>query len=459
MDNKELAKSILDKVGGEENINDVSYCATRLRFNLKNDSLAQTDKLKKMPDIMSIIEKGGQYQIVLGPKVENVHEELSGLLKHVNLKVVEEEEESKSKINIFTVVSGIFAPVLPAFAGSGILRALVILASQFGILSENSGTYQILTIASLSVFYFLPIILAYTTARYFNANVIISMVIGASLVHPNLLGMLGDVGNGAMTNFLGIPVVLMDYSSTVLPIILSIWAYSYLEKLLRRIIPEGGHLVFVPLFSLAIMVPLTLIVVGPISVTLSNLIANLINYLIEKNSVLAGILVGGGWNLLVSVGLHWAVNPIMIQNIAVQGYDYIVPFTFATNFAMLGAALGVWAKTRNAEFKKYSLTTALTIMFSGITEPAIYGVAIPTKRPFIAAIIGGAVGGAYLGAMKVTSQAFVFGGLTTIPAFAGGADGNLMHAAIGLAICVIVSAVLTYIFGFEAPEEYEKVSK
>lgn len=456
MSNRELAESILNNVGGQENVNDVSHCATRLRFNLKDDNLAQTDNLKATSDVISVVEKGGQYQIVLGPRVESVHDELTTLLGKSDSR---DTTESDSKKNVFTVISGIFAPILPAFAGSGILRALVILATQFGLLSETSGTYQILTIASMSVFYFLPIMLAYTTARYFNVSVLISMVIGASLIHPDLIAMMGDVGNGAVTDFLGIPVVLMNYSSTVLPIILAIWAFSYLEKFLRRIIPEGGHLVFVPLFSFAITVPLTLIVVGPISVALSNWIANLINILIESSPLLAGALVGGGWNALVSVGLHWAVNPIMIQNVAQQGYDYIVPFTFATNFAMMGAALGVWLKARNPEFKKYSLTTALTIMFSGITEPAIYGVAIPTKRPFIAALIGGTIGGAYLGAMGVTSQAFVFGGLTTLPAFAGGTENNLMHAIIGLSICVIISATLTYFFGFEIPSEYEKATK
>lgn len=456
MNNKELAEKIIENVGGEANINNVSHCATRLRFNLRNDDLALTEKLRQTNDVISIVEKGGQYQIVLGPKVESVYEEVRGLLGQSDAR---EQSEGESKTNIFTVISGIFAPILPAFAGSGILRALVILASQFGLLSETSGTYQILTIASMSVFYFLPILLAYTTARYFNVSVMIAMVIGASLINPDLIAMMGDVGPGAVTDFFGIPVVLMNYPSTVLPIILAVWGYSYLEKFLRRTIPEGGHLVFVPLFSLAIMVPLTLIVVGPISVTLSNWIAGLINFLIESSPLLAGALVGGGWNALVSVGLHWAVNPIMIQNVAQQGYDYIIPFTFATNFAMLGAAIGVWLKARNPEFKKYSLTTALTIMFSGITEPAIYGVAIPTKRPFVAAVIGGSIGGAYLGAMGVTSQAFVFGGLTTLPAFAGGTGNNLMHAIIGLAICVVVSSSLTYFFGFEIPAEYEKTTK
>ena len=454
MNNKELAQNILKYIGGKENIKDVSHCATRLRFNLKNDSLAQSDHLKQINYVLSIVEQGGQYQVVIGPKVNYVYEEIVGLLGHDKTN---DSDDVKSK-NIFTVISGIFAPLLPAFAGSGILRGLVILAVQFGLLSDTSGTYQILTVASMTVFYFLPVLLAYTTARYFKTNVIFAMVIGGALIHPDLIAMMGSTGNGTMSEFLGIPVVLMNYASTVLPIVIAIWAYSYLEKFLRRVIPEGGHLVFVPLISFFVMIPLTLITIGPLTVYLSTGIAAFINTLIESNRILAGALIGGGWNFLVSIGLHWAVNPIMIQNIAEQGYDYIIPFTFATNFAMMGAALGVWLKAKNQQRKRYALTTALTIAFSGITEPAIYGIAIPLKRPFVAALIGGATGGAYIGAQSVTAQAMVFGGLTTLPTFAGGADGNLLHAVIGLSIATVVTAILTYFFGFETNELEQRSS-
>lgn len=451
MNNKDLAKYILDRVGGKANVKQVSHCATRLRFNLEDDSIAKTEELEGHQDIISIVEKAGQYQIVIGPKVEQVFEEVQSLMGK-GLSVSSDDEGQKGSKNIFTIVSGIFAPILSAFAGAGILRGLTLLAVQSGILSESTGTYQILTISAMTVFYFLPVLLAYTTAQYFKANPVFSMIIGAALIHPDLIGMMGEVGNGAMTEFMGIPVVLMNYASTVLPIVVAIWAYSYLEKFLRRVIPEGGHLVFVPLISFAIMIPLTLITIGPVTVAISGWIADIINSLISSNRVIAGALVGGGWNGLVSVGMHWAVNPIMIQNIAQQGFDYIIPFTFATNFAMMGAAIGVWLKAKNPSFKRYALTTALTIAFSGITEPAIYGIAIPLKKPFIAALIGGAVGGAYIGFQGVTAQAMVFGGLTTLPTFVGGqASGNFMHAVIGLAICVVLTAVLTYVMGFEEP--------
>ncbi|MFM1524349.1 MULTISPECIES: PTS transporter subunit EIIC [Helcococcus] len=454
MEKQELAKFILENVGGESNINTYSHCATRLRFNLKDEYLANTEAIQNTEGIVSVVKSGGQYQVIVGSGVADVYNEMTKLTKD-NLekgKVNNDGSEIKEKTNFFTALSAIFSPVLSAFAGSGILRALVILSNQMGILSETSGTYKILTIASMTVFYFLPVILAYTTAKYFKANPVLAMVIGAALIHPDLIAMMGETGNGTMTDFLGIPVTLMSYPSTVFPVIIAVWAFSHLERFLKNRIPEGGHLVFVPMISFFVMIPLTLIVIGPITYNVSNMIAGLINSLIESSPLLAGSLVGGGWNALVSVGLHWAVNPIMIQNIAGQGYDYIVPFTFATNFAMMGAALGVWLKAKHGNRKRYALTTALTIAFSGITEPAIYGVAMVLKKPFIAALIGGAVGGAYIGVQGVTAQSFVFGGLTTMPTFAGGQPGNMLHAAIGLAICVVVSAAITYIIGFDEPE-------
>ena len=452
---RELAQFIIDNVGGKDNIYSVSHCATRLRFKLKDNSIANKDKLNANEKVVSVLESGGQLQVVIGSNVASVHAEVEKLLNGGKASNESIEKEEKTKFNFFTFVSGIFAPILPAFAGAGVLRGLTLLAIQFGLLNPDSGTAQILEVAAMSVFYFLPIMLAYTTARYLKVNPIIAMVIGAALINPKIAEMMGDIGNGARSEFFGIPVVLMGYPSTVLPIVTPTPVYSYLERFLKKIIPEGGQLVFLPLISFIVMIPLTLITIGPATVFISNAIAGFINGLIEKNALLAGAFVGGGWNGLVSVGLHWAVNPIMIQNIAGQGYDYIVPFTFATNFAMMGSAIGVFLKSKNKKFKRYALTTALTIAFSGITEPAIYGVAIPLKKPFISALIGGAVGGAYIGLNHVKSFAFTYGGLTTLPSFSGGESGNMIHALIGLGICVVVSAVLTYILGFD--ESVEKI--
>ncbi|MFK4996686.1 PTS transporter subunit EIIC [Bacillus sp. N9] len=277
-------------------------------------------------------------------------------------------------------------------AGAGVLRGLLMICNQLGWISEDSGTYGILSAASLSVFYFMPILLSVTAAKRFGANPYIAAVIGASLIHPDFMGLLEGLGNGAKTDFFGIPVVLMSYPSTVIPAILAIWAYSYLERFLEKHIWRSMQIILVPLISFVIIVPLTAIAFGPFGVYVGEGLANAINYLSETNGWITGALIGGVWNVFVVFGLQWAVNPIMISNISTLGFDKIVPLTAAANFGIAGATLGVLIKTRNKRMRSFSLSALISIFFAGITEPAIYGVAIKLKRPFIAAIIGGAAG-------------------------------------------------------------------
>lgn len=452
----ESAKLIVENVGGKDNISSVTYCATRLRFKLKDNSKANKEKLESSPDVISVINKGGQYQVIVGTEVAKVYDELIKITGYENNNRTENDKDEKASGNIigrfFNVISAIFTPLLPALAGSGILRGLLLLSVQLNWLSEDSGTYGILSAASTAVFYFLPVLLAFTSAKRFGTNPYIAAIIGASLIHPDFMNLLGNQGTGATTDFFGIPVVLMTYSSTVIPAILAIWAYSYLEKFLEKYIWKSVQLIFVPLISLVIIVPLTAIVFGPFGVYVGEAIANGINYLSETSGWLTGLLVGGVWNVFVVFGLQWAVNPIMISNISTLGYDKIVPLTAAANFGMAGATLGVIIKTKSKQMRSFSSSALLSIFFAGITEPAIYGVGMKLKRPFIAAIIGGAAGGAYIGGTGVISQAFVFGGLTTLPAFVG---DTFIHYIIGLLICFVVATVATIILGFEDTADEE----
>ncbi|WP_373773977.1 PTS transporter subunit EIIC [Streptococcus ferus] len=444
---KATAKAILDHVGGKENIVGMTHCATRLRLNLKDDSKVDDGAVKKIDGVVNVINTAGQYQILIGIEVPHVYDEFEALIKGNNESITEERSNQGGSIinRVFSAISGIFSPLLPALAGSGILRGLLILCVQLGLIQENSGTYTILFSASMAVFYFLPVLLAFSSARRFGASPYISALIGGALLHPDFLSLLGDTGNGAMSSFLGIPVVLMNYNSTVVPIILAIWAYSYLYKWLDKNIPETLKLVIVPLISLLVMVPLTTIVIGPLGVYGGELIANIVNWLIERSGLLTGVLIGGGWSVLVSFGIHWAVNPIMINNISQVGYDYICPLTFACNFAVIGTALGVWLKAKNKELKNFALTGAITIALSAIIEPTLFGMLIKNKKLFLAQIIAGAVGGAYLGLTKVVTNAFVFGSVTTFPSFIV-TNANIINGIIGLGISVVVGAVLGYIF-------------
>lgn len=446
MNYKETAKGILEAVGGVENLSNMTHCATRLRLNLKDVTKADDAQVKAVDGVVNVINKAGQYQILIGTEVPHVFDEFETLVKG-NGKVEFTESSSDEGIisKVFSSISAIFAPLLPALAGSGILRGLLILAVQLGLISEGSGTYTILFSTSMAVFYFLPVLLAFTSGRRFGASPYISALIGAALIHPDLISLMGNVGNGATTSFFGIPTVLMNYNSTVLPIIIAVWAYSYLYKFLDKNVPETLKLVILPLVSLVVMVPLTLIVIGPIGVYTGEAIANVVNWLIERSGMLTGILVGGGWSVLVSFGVHWAVNPIMINNISQFGYDYICPLTFACNFAVIGTALGVYLKAKDSELKSFSLTGIITIALSAIIEPTLFGMLVKNKKLFLAQIIGGAVGGAYLGLMKVVTNAFVFGSVTTFPAFIVN-NSNVVHGAIGLLISTVVGAVLGYLF-------------
>ncbi|WP_375180063.1 PTS transporter subunit EIIC [Enterococcus rotai] len=449
MDFKLAAKEILENVGGADNLANMTHCATRLRLTLKDPSKANDEAIKEIDGVVNIVNKAGQYQILIGTEVPKLYDEFEALVTGDDGSVqVNNDGESSGNIisTIFSAISAIFAPLLPALAGSGILRGLLILAVQTGILSEASGTYSILNVASMSVFYFLPVLLAFTSARRFGASPYLSALIGAALLNPEFIALMGDTGNGATTSFLKIPVVLMNYNSTVVPIILSIWAFSYLYKFLDKKVPETLKLVIIPLISLAVMIPLTVIVIGPIGVYSGEAVAQVVNWLIERSSILTGILIGGGWSVLVSLGIHWAVNPIMINNVSTYGFDYIVPFTFACNFAVIGTTIGVYFKARNNKLRSFAVTGLVTVALSAIIEPTLFGLLVKNKKLFLAQIIGGAVGGAYLGLTKVVTNAFVFGSVTTFPAFVTDNASNFIQAMIGLGISLAVSAILAYMF-------------
>ena len=445
MNYSKTAKDIFLLIGGKENLTNISHCATRLRLNLVDSSKVDKKAVEEVDGVVSVVEKAGQFQIIIGLDVDKVYvefEKLTGIVRSANS---EEKSQEKAGIisSIFSSISGIFAPLLPVLAGSGILRGLTLLAVQVGFIKEGTGTYTILTVASTTVIYFLPVLLAFSSGKRFGVSPYISAIIGAALIHPNLIALMGTQGNGATTTFMGIKAVLMNYSATVIPIIFAIWIYSFLGKFLEKHIPTGMQLVFIPLISLAVMIPFTIIAIGPIGVYGGEFIASIVNNLIESSGLVAGIVVGGGWSVLVSFGLHWAVNPIMINNVSTIGHDYIVPLTFACNFAVIGTALGVFLKSKDKKRKNFNLTGIITIALSGIIEPTLYGTLVKNRMLFLSQIIGGAVGGAFMGFFKVSSSAFVFGGCTTLPAFVG---GNFMAAIIGLIISVIVSAVLAYIF-------------
>lgn len=445
-----LGKKILSLVGGQDNITNITHCATRLRMRLANSEIAHKNKAKieSLDGVISVVEKAGQFQVVIGPAVPQIYDQL---IENTDLTSSKNEHTAKEEntnwfLKLMDVIGGIFTPLLPLFAGSGVFRGLVLLATQLNWLSTSSSTYHILTVASTAVFYFLPIMLAVTAAEKFKCDKFVAAAIMGALIMPEFMKLMGSTGNGTVVHFFGIPLVLMTYTSTVVPAILATWCLSYLEKWLRSWIPTNLQLLFVPLISLFVMVPLTAGVFGPFGVYVGEGISNVINWLMNLNGWVAGALIGGVWNIFVIFGLQWAVNPVMINNISSLGYDYIVPLTCAANFGMAGATLGTFVRTKDKKMKAYSISALLSIFFAGITEPAIYGIGIRYKKPLVGAVAGGAVGGAIIGGMKAKAFAFVFGGLTTLPAFVG---KTFIPYCIGLLACFVVGCVVTMVLGID----------
>ena len=454
-----LGKKILSLVGGQDNISNITHCATRLRMRLANNEIAHKNKTKieSLDGVISVVEKAGQFQVVIGPAVPQIYDQL---IENTDLTSSENEHTAKEEntnwfLKLMDVIGGIFTPLLPLFAGSGVFRGLVLLATQLNWLSTSSSTYHILTVASTAVFYFLPIMLAVTAAEKFKCDKFVAAAIMGALIMPEFMKLMGSTGNGTVVHFFGIPLVLMTYTSTVVPAILATWCLSYLEKWLRSWIPTNLQLLFVPLISLFVMVPLTAGIFGPFGVYVGEGISNVINWLMNLNGWVAGALIGGVWNIFVIFGLQWAVNPVMINNISSLGYDYIVPLTCAANFGMAGATLGTFVRTKDKKMKAYSISALLSIFFAGITEPAIYGIGIRYKKPLVGAVAGGAVGGAIIGGMKAKAFAFVFGGLTTLPAFVG---KTFIPYCIGLLACFIVGCVVTMVLGIDENSTEQKTS-
>lgn len=443
-----LAKEIIDNIGGVENISDLTHCVTRLRFKLKDNSRAKKEEIKALNGVLSVIEGNGQFQVVIGNAVTDVFDTIMRLypIKSSNKELeVEEKPTGNILTRGFNTIATIVNPVVIALAGAGMIKALlVILTTTLGVMDNTGSTYKILSSAGNSVFYFLPLLLAFSSAKAFKCNPFISVAIVGALMEPNFTGLMEKAGD--VSSFFGIPVVLMGYSGTLIPAMLSIFVYSKLEKLLKKFIPKSIELFALSFMALIIMVPLTVIVIGPIGVTLANAIGDGVNFLSNTNGMLTGLIIGGGWTFLVMIGIHWGVVPVMIGNIATYGFDYIRPMVAAATFASAGAAFGVFLRSKKKENKAFALSATLPALLGGITEPIVYGISVKYRRPLIAQVIGGGIAGAFIGAMKTKAIVYVFPALTTLPAFIG---DTFVYYVIGIAIAFFGTAAITYILGFE----------
>ena len=471
MNFNKMAKEILVNVGDVENIKEVIHCYTRLRFTLIDKEKVNKEKLQKIEGVLTVQESMDQLQVVIGSTVDKVHKELITLMEgcekqldtniNKNIKDSSKEKTNTSKNTIgnlfnkaLSTMSKIFAPVVPALAGSGMIKGILAVLSMYymnkhGIDIKTNDTYIIFNAASDAVFYFFPIILAYTAAKVFKASEIISMVLGATLCYPAIVALMGE--ERAISLF-GMAITKATYTSSVIPIIIAVWVLSYVERLLNKVVPEVIKTIMVPTFILLIMVPSTLLLFGPIGIYIGNGVNFVYQQLMSFSPILCGAFIGGLWCVLVIFGAHKAIIPIAINDVAVNGRQNLLAFAGAANFAQAGAAMGVFLKSKNKSLKTVALSGSITALF-GITEPAIYGANLRLKKPMIYAVICGAIGGGVMGYGGAYGIAFANQGLLTIPVYAQAGVMGFGSYLIGIAIAFFGSAALTYILGFEDIKE------
>lgn len=418
--NEELARDILENIGGEENVESLRHCITRLRFNLKDESKANTDYLKKRDGIVTVVQSGGQYQVVIGNEVADVYEaitEVSGIGNDNGTSSGDSNENDDRNIveKFIDLISGIFQPFLMALAATGMIKGVVALLGTLGV-DPNNGLYQILNFAGDGFFQFLPIMVALTTARSFKMNQFTGLAIAAAFLHP-ALGTLaeGDVlftlfegtafASPIYTTFLGIPVILPaagNYYSAIIPIILAVWMGSHVEKWMRKVIPGVVRSFLTPFFTLVITVPVALIVIGPIASWAADLIGVIFTGLLNFNPLIFGAILALSWQILVIFGLHWGIIPITYVLLAEQGINPLGPAMMASTFGVLGVVIALVIKSKEKQVRDIGIPGIISLIF-GISEPVIYGLMLPLKRSFVYALIGNIAGGAYLGLTGVVN--------------------------------------------------------
>ena len=454
-----LAKEILENVGGKENINSLTHCVTRLRFRLKDESKANDEALKNNPGVVTVMKSAGQYQVVIGNHVPLVYADVCELAGISNGTQQVEEEAPQGLFNkLIDIISGCFQPILGPLCAAGIIKGLnALLVFILGSSFNNSGTYMILNAIGDSIFNFLPIILGYTAAKKFNVNIIVGMIIGATLCYPTIqtdtlsaagkaIGTLPFIGS-YYTKFIGITFVSGNYTSTVVPVICIVALAAQIQKIAKKFVPEMLQNFFVPFFVLIISLPIGLLVIGPVVSLLTTVLSNMFAGLYAFSPIVTAFVIGALWQCLVIFGLHWALVPMAMVNIGNLGYDTILPGMLGTTFAATGVLAAMYLKLKD-ENKKALAIPGVISAFCGVTEPAIYGFLLPEKTPFVFSCIGGAVGGAIMGTVAV--KQYVIGGLGIFSVVnfispKGNATGMIVSLIAG-AVSLVVGFVLTMNF-------------
>ncbi|GBD72594.1 beta-glucoside-specific PTS transporter subunit IIABC [Tetragenococcus halophilus] len=449
--NKETATFIVEHIGGQENVDSLVHCATRLRFKLRDTSKVDEKALKDHPGVLTAVESGGQYQVVIGNHVAKVYQEI---MDQYNIQAGEssdaDEEKSAEEIKqsvrsknpiaiVFEYISGTFSPLIPALAGSGMIKALLAVLTMAGWLSEESSTYAVLDAASNGLFYFFPVFIGISAAKFLKVNPYVGGVIGAGLLEPTFASLM-DASQSL--DFMGIPLIISDYTQTVFPMLVAMAFYAPIERFFKKYSPDTIQLFFVPMMGILIMVPLTALIFGPFSQYLSQAIANGLVALLDLSSILTGIVFASVWPFLVVLGVHWGITPIQLDNLA-RGGDPLNAMAAGATFAQMGIAFGIFLRYRkNKDLSSLSLAGTVSGIVAGVTEPILYGFILRYRRLIPILIVSGAAGGGLVGFFGAEMYSYAFNSVLTIPAY-----GPIPQYVFSIAVSFVVGTILTFIFG------------
>lgn len=444
MNKKDLAKEIVHYIGGEENINSFTHCITRLRFVLKDDSNANLEKLHQLDGVITAQVQGNETQVVIGPKVKEVFEAVSQII-NINTEENLDKNKKESIVNqIINSIAGIFVPLLPVLVGCGMFKSLVAILTNFGVFEANDSIITILSMIGDLIFYFFPFFIAVSAAKKFKTNEFLALALAGALMYPTIMNGAASISTGGPSSlsFLGMPILFINYKSSVIPIILSVFILKYVLKFVDKYIPDILKTFLTPMIVLFIMVPLELIVIGPIGTYAGEYLAMGIDMMYSVGSVFTAAVVAGTRGLLTMLGMHYALGPLTLQQLAATGTTTLLVGAFCNNFAQAGAAFGTSLRIKDKSKRAAALSTSFSAVL-GVSEPAMYGINLVYKRPFIFAMIGAAISGIFLEIFNTVALAYVPPGLFTIATLK--AD-NYLFILIGLLIGFVIPSVLSYLF-------------
>lgn len=460
MDYKKVAEKILERVGGKNNVQGLVHCMTRLRFKLKDESIVDDELVKKTKGVMGIMKKGGQYQIIIGNEVGAVYKEICQLgdFQSDSTPKNEKQKENQGVVSsILDTISGIMSPVIPAIIGAAMIKVLLTVLPMIGILNESSETYKLLAAIGDGAFFFMPVLIAMSAAKKFNTNSYYAVSIALIILHPNFISLLNDAKEaGATVAFFGfIPVTYASYSYSVIPIILSVWALSYIEVFVDKITPNITKNFLKPMLVVLITAPIVMVAIGPLGTIFGNVLSSIVYFIHDKLGFISVGLVAAVFPFIVMTGMHHTFTPIKLGMIATTGFEgFICIAEFCSNMAQGAATLAVSIKSKNKDLKQTSGSSAFSALVAGITEPALYGTTLRLKRPMIGACIGAGLGGLVGGFFNLKCYGIATPAIVTLPQYIEkGNPKSIIYALITLLVTIIGSFIATYLIGFEDPIE------